>query len=405
MQSFVYTAREAKSGQNITAEIDAENEASAAQLLLSRGLTPIEIVPKRANHDFNYFVRRQLGKQRVIFSRQLATLVNAGLPLVQSLRAANEQTNNKAFNQVISKVINDVEAGSSLSQAMDGYPQVFNQVYVSLIAAGEASGTLDVSLERLATQDEKDTEMISRLRGALVYPIIVLLVMVGVVSFMMTAVLPQVEALYAGLPNARLPFVTRLMLGVSHFLLHYWLLILLLIIIVSFLSLRWIKTGPGRLFYDGWKLRAWGAGPLFRKLYMARFTRVSGTLVASGVPLLKVLSTSSKSVGNVHIEAAINRAAEKVEGGKSLSEALSGDKHFLDLVPSMIRTGEQSGTLDQMLAKLADYYEREVDNQIKSISSIVEPVLMIVVGVIALVVVAAVLLPIYSLAGKSFIKV
>lgn len=403
MQSFTYTARNLRTGQKITADVEAENEGAAAKLLIDRGLAPLEITPKK-EEGFRSLFNRIPAKHMVVFSRQLSTLVNSGLPLVQSLDAVRKQTSNKKLKPIIAKIINDVEAGSSLAEAMAAHPRVFNKVYTSLVAAGEASGTLDVSLERLANQQEKDSEIVSRLRGAMLYPFLVIIVLIGVVVFLMTSVLPQVESLYAGLPGVKLPIITQLLLAVSHFILSFWWLIILGLSGGIFVLVRWIRTRPGKAFYDQFKLRAWGIGPLFMKLYMARFARVSSTLVASGVPLIQVLNTAAKSVGNVHVEAAILRAAEDVKGGKALSDSLEGDRHFLELVPNMIRTGEQSGTLDDMLGKLADYYEKEVDNQIKSIATVIEPVLMITVGIIALIIVAAVLLPIYSLAGKNFVR-
>lgn len=403
MLSFSYVARDTKTGEKIESQIEAENEAAAARLLTERGLAPLEIIPLKDPGAGNSFLNRIPAKQKVIFSRQLSTLVNAGLPLVQSLNTVRGQTSNKPLKFVISKLVSDVEAGSTLSDAMSRHPKVFDVVFTSLVAAGEASGTLDVSLTRLANQQEKDAEMISKLRGALIYPFIVILVLFGVVIFLLTSVLPQVQSLYAGLPGVKLPLVTQLLLNVAHFILNFWWIILLLLGGSVAVALRWVRTSGGRLFIDGLKMRAWGVGPLFMKVYMARFSRTSATLVASGVPLIQMLNTTAKSIGNVHVEAAIAKATEQVRGGKALSDSLAGDSHFLELVPNMIHIGEQSGALDSMLSKLADYYEKEVDNQIKSISTIIEPVLMVTVGIIALIVVAAVLLPIYTLAGKNFV--
>lgn len=403
MLSFSYVARDSKTGEKIEAQVDAENEAAAARLLSERGLAPLEIKLIKDPGAGNSFFNRIPAKQKVVFSRQLSTLVNAGLPLMQSLTTVRGQTPNKTLKFIIGKIVNDVEAGSTLSDAMARHPKVFDQVYTSLVAAGEASGTLDVSLARLADQEEKDVEMVSKLRGALIYPMIVILVLIGVVIFLLTSVLPQIQSLYAGLPGVKLPFVTQVLLDLAHFILSFWWIILLVLGGGTVFAVRWVKTPGGRQFIDGQKMKAWGIGPLFMKVYMARFARTSATLVASGVPLIQMLNTTAKSVGNVHIEAAIGRAIEQVRGGKALSTSLTGDKNFLELVPNMIHIGEQSGALDSMLSKLADYYEKEVDNQIKSISTIIEPVLMVVVGIIALVIVAAVLLPIYTLAGKNFI--
>lgn len=403
MESFSYIARDIKTGEKIEAEVDAQNEASAARLLSERGLTPIEIKKKQAKSANFAFLQRIPTKEKVIFSRQLSTLINAGLPLVQSLSTVKEQTTNNNFQVIIGKLVNEVESGSSLADALTHYPDVFDDVYCSLIAAGEASGTMDKSLERLANQQEKDSELTSKVRGALVYPMIVIVVLIGVVTFMLTTVLPQVQTLYQGLPGARLPLVTRLLLDVSNFITSFWWVILLGFGLVGFLIFRYIKGSEGRMRFDQFKTHAPLIGPLLMKIYMARFSRTAATLVASGVPMIKMLSTAGRAVGNVHIEAAIIKAAEQVKGGRSLSDALAGDKNFLELVPNMIHIGEQSGSLEGMLSKLADYYEKEVDNQVKSISTIIEPVMMVIVGVIALVMVAAVLLPIYSLAGKNLV--
>ncbi|HLA49483.1 MAG TPA: type II secretion system F family protein [Candidatus Saccharimonadales bacterium] len=404
MLSFTYEARDVKTGNMVSAEIEAESEAAAARLLTERGLSPLEIVPSKDKAAKESFLNRLPSKQKVVFSRQLSTLVNAGLPLVQSLNTVRSQTANKRLKFIIGRIVSDVEAGSSLAEAMSRHPKVFGEVYTSLIAAGEASGMLDASLERLANQEEKDAEMVSKLRGAMIYPLIVVIVLLGVVTFLLTSVLPQVESLYAGLPGAKLPFVTQALLAVAHFVIGFWWIILLVLATGITLSVRWVRTPPGRLFLDGFKMRTWGIGPLFMKVYMARFARTSATLVSSGVPLLQMLNTTAKAIGNVHIQAAVMQATEQVRGGKALSASLSGDRNFLELVPNMIHIGEQSGALGDMLAKLADYYEKEVDNQIKSISTVIEPVLMVTVGIIALIVVAAVLLPIYTLAGKNFLS-
>lgn len=403
MQSFTYIAREGQDGPQIRADIDAENEARAAQLLIARGLTPIEITPKKTRKGFNYFVKRQLTKQRVIFSRQLATLVNAGLPLVQSLHAVHEQTTHKGFKQVIETIINDVEAGIAFSESLGRYPDLFDEVYINLIAAGEQSGTLDKSLNRLADKEEADTEILAKIRGALIYPIIVLLVLIAVVIFMMTTVLPQVQSLYDSLPGVSLPFLTVWLLKVSGFIVAFWWLIIIVLGIGIYGFIRWSRTAAGKLAIDKFRMHAWGIGPMYMRLYMAQFARTAATLVASGIPMIKMLNTTASAVDNVHIQNSIHRATEEVKGGKNLSEALKNDKNFLDLVPNMISIGEQSGQLDNMLEKLADYYEKQVDAQVKSISTIVEPILMIVVGVIAMIIVAAVLLPIYSLAGKNLV--
>lgn len=402
MPSFTYTARDTVSGNRVKDSIDAETERAAAKLLMERGLAPLEISPKTSSVvGAKGFKNKIRTKQRVIFSRQLSTLINAGLPLSQSLHTVLGQTKSKPLQAVITKLINDIEAGLSFSNALTKHPQVFDQVYVSLVAAGEASGTLDVSLDRLALQQEKDAEIVSKVRGAMIYPVIVIVVLLAVVTFMLLSVLPQVESLYKNLPNAKLPFITAILLSASKTVMKYWWLVAAVLVGLGFAFRKWAKTPGGISYLDNLKLHIWPVAPLFRKLYMARFARTGATLTASGVPMIKMLNTTAQAVGNVHVAASVGAAIEQVKGGKALSEALKNDPNFLDLVPDMIHIGEQSGQLDQMLGRVADYYEKEVDTQIKSISTIIEPVMMLVVGVMALIVVAAVLLPIYSLAGKN----
>ena len=406
MLSFRYTARDPSTGQYIKSDVQAENEASAAKLIRKEGLVPIDIVlaDKAATGLLAKRVNRVKTKDKVLFSRQLSTLINACLPLVQSLRNVNAQTTSKPLKVIINKVISDVEAGATLSTAMAKHPEAFNRVYVSLIAAGEASGTLDKALERLAIQQEKDAELISKVRGAMVYPIIVIVVMLAVVGFMIVKVLPQVQVLYDGIPGATLPLITRIMLAIANFIIHFWWVVFIMLGLAVFFTTRWARTGPGKQVVDQVKMKAWPVGPLFTKMYMARFARTGTTLVASGVPLIQMLEITANSVNNVHVEASINKAAEKVKGGKALSDSLQNDPNFLELVPNMLRIGEQSGSLEQMLAKTADYYEKEVDDQVKSISTIIEPVLMVILGVVAFIIVAAVLLPIYGLAGQSIVQ-
>ncbi len=404
MLTYKFVARDPASGQRVTSEVQAENEAAAAKVIKSQGYAPLEITLADSSNVIGKFFKRVRTKDKVIFSRQLSTLINAGLPLAQALRNVEAQTTNKLFKGILQKVIADVEAGSAFHDALARYPRVFNTVYVSLVEAGEASGTLDKALERLANQQEKDAEIISKVRGALIYPLIVIFVMIAVVTFMVVIVLPHVQEIYQGIPGATLPLLTRVLLAFSNFIKHFWWLTLIILGVATFMTTRWARTGPGKDVVDKLKMRAWPIGKLFMKLYMARFARTGQTLVASGVPLLQVMNILADSVNNVHIGRSIHAAAEKVKGGKALSETLKGDPNFLELVPNMIEIGEQSGSLETMLGKTADYYEKEVDNEIRAISTIIEPVLMILLGIMALIIVAAVLLPIYGLAGKTIIR-
>ncbi len=406
MLTYQYTARDPKSGEKVKSEVQAEDEKSAAKLVRQNGLAILDIKLKSESNSLsNGLFKKIKTKDKVVFSRQLSTLINAGLPLVQSLRNVTAQTKKKSFRDILSKIITDVEAGKTFSEALAKYPLVFDAVFVNLVAAGETSGTLDVSLERLANQQEKDAEIISKVRGAMIYPLIVLAVMVGVVIFMIVSVLPAVQSVYNGIAGAQLPLITRILLGISNFTRKYWWLELIIIIIVVFATSRWARTLGGKRYIDKMKMRTWPISKLFMKLYMARFTRVGATLVASGVPLIQMLQVTGKAIDNVHIEESLMKATEKIKGGKSLSEAIRGDPSFLPLVPDMLQIGEQAGALEEMLSKTADYYEREVDDEIRAISTTIEPALMIVMGICAIVIVIAILLPVYSLVGNDIIKI
>lgn len=400
MLTYKYAARDAATGQTIKSEVEAVSEQAAAKLIRDQGYTPISIEPVGAGKSIVPRRGRVKAKDKVLFSRQLSTLINAGLPLVQSLQNVQGQTQNKFFRVIISKVITDVEGGSSFSAAIAKYPDTFNEIYRSLVEAGEASGTLDRSLERLAFQQEKDADMMRKIKGAFTYPIIVLFVMIGVCVYMMMTLLPQVQILYDG-TGQQLPFTTQLLLNIANFIKEFWYVVVIVVGFGVFATSKWARSGPGKEVIDRAKMKMPAIGTLFMKVYMARFTRTASTLVESGVPLLQVLKITEASVANVHVARSIAKASEKVKGGKSLAESLRGDPNFLDLVPGMIGIGEQSGATEQMMAKTADYFEKEVDDAIKSVSTIIEPMMMILMGVIALVIVGAILLPVYTMSTDN----
>lgn len=399
MLTFNYEAKNAKTGETVKAQVQADNEQAAYKLIKEQGLTPVSVKPENVGIQRRF--SRIKTKDKVLFSRQLSTLINAGLPLVQSLRSVSSQTTNKAFKVVINEIISDVEAGTSFSASLEKHPAVFNRVYISLVAASETSGTLDSGLARLADQQEKDADIISKVRGALIYPLIVLGVMIAVATFMIVKVLPQVSGIYEGIKGAQLPLITRVLLFVSDIVTNFWWVILILLVLGAFFGTRWARTLGGKTVIDRFKMRAWPIGPLYMKMYMARFARTGSTLVAAGVPLIQMLEITADAVDNVHISKSLNRAIEKVKGGKALSDSISNDPNFLELVPNMLRIGEQSGAMETMLVKVADYYEKEVDNEIKTISTIIEPVLMVIMGIFAIILVAAILLPIYGLVNQA----
>lgn len=401
MISFEYNAK-TKDGAMAKGVVEAESENAAAQLLIGQGLTPLTIKSRsEKNGLLSRFSNKIRVKDKIIFTRQLATLINAGLPLTQSLRTVQEQTQSKALKDVLSQVVSSVEGGTSFAKSLSKHPKVFNNVYVALVAAGEASGTLDKSLERIAFQQEKDADIVSKVRGALVYPIIVVIVISAVVIFLLTTVVPQIELIYKDF-NKELPFLTGILIATANIIINFWWLIILITGALVFFLVRWSKTGPGEATVDAFKMKVPLFGDLFTKLYMARFCRTGETLMGSGVMMLEMLRITSQAVDNVMVEKAIANAATKVKGGKALSEALKAETEtFLPLVPQMIRVGEQSGAIDKMMDKAATYYEIELDNKIKTISTTIEPILMVVLAVVVGGIVLSILLPVYNLASES----
>ena len=397
MKKFNYQAKDGATNKMVHSVVQAESENAAAKLLLAQGFTPLSI--KEVDENSNFFDRitgRITSKDKIVFTRQLATLIGAGLPLTQSLRTVLEQTENKRLRDVVESIVISVEGGKSLSDAFAKHANVFDKVFLALIAAGEASGTLDDSLKRVAMQQEKDAAMMSKIKGALTYPVIVLFVIFGVMAFMLVMVVPQVEKLYKDM-NQNLPMLTQWMVNGANFLINYWWIVIIVVGIGIYFFMQYLKTEGGIKMADAFKLNVPMFGQLFRKLYMARFARTGQTLLSTGVAMLDMLRISSEAVNNVHIEAGITRAANKVKGGKALSVALKPEDYILPLVPQMIKIGEQSGKIDEMMGKAAQVYEDELDEQIKAISTLIEPVLMVVLAVVAGGMVGAILVPIYSL--------
>jgi type IV pilus assembly protein PilC len=406
MVTFNYVAKNPSTGKQVKATIQANTETDAAKSIKDSGLVPLSIKAESSvsTSGFTSFFNRVKTKDKVLFARQLSTLINAGLPLSQSLRSVADQTTSKPFRYVINQIITDIESGKSLSSALEKYPKVFNRIFVSLVAAGETSGTLDKELERIAIQQEKDADIVSKVRGAMIYPAVVMLVMIGVVVFMIVKVVPQIELLYTSFPGTTLPIETRFLISVAHIITHFWWLILLILAVVVVFLTRWLRTETGSKTLDTLKISMPPFKSLFQKIYMARFSRTSASLIGAGVPLLSVLQISSETVANWQVQHSIMKAAEKVKGGVSLGEALTNDPYFLPLVPNMLKIGEKSGAVEAMMNKAADYYETEVENIIKNISTIIEPIMMVILGIVAITIVVAILLPIYGLAGSGAIS-
>ena len=400
MKKYNYEARDQSSGKLIKATLQADSESSAAKLLIAQNFTPISI--KEHNETDSIFVRltgRITTKDKIVLTRQLATLIGAGLPLTESLNTALEQTQNKRLQSVVQDVLVSIESGKSLSDSFSKHPEIFDQVFLALVSAGEASGTLDDSLARVANQQEKDAATMSKIKGAMTYPIIVLFVIFAVMGFMLITVVPQVEKLYQDLKET-LPFVTRIMVLFSGFIGKFWWLMIIAIGIGIYFLLQYIKTESGIKTADTLKIKTPIIGKLFSKLYMARFMRTGQTLLATGVSMLDMLNLTALSVNNVLVKDSILRAADKVKNGKALSASLKAEEYMLSLVPQMVKIGEKSGKIAEMMGKTAQVYEDELDEQIRTISTSIEPILMVVLAVVAGGMVAAILLPIYSLVNN-----
>lgn len=399
MKRFIYKAKDRKTGQMLKGHIQAENERTAGKLLIDQGYVPESIKEEDKNSFLAKLSSRVTAKDKVVFTRQFATLIGAGLPLSNSLKTVAEQTENKAMKSVIESVLSSVEAGKSLGDAFGQHPEVFDKVYLSLITAGEMSGTLDESLKRLAMQQEKDAAMMSKIRGAMMYPAIVLTVILGVVIFMMIVVVPQVENLYVDLKQ-ELPVLTAVMVAVARFLMNFWWLMIIALGALVWFFLQFRKTTTGMKMMATVKLNVPMFKGLFRRLYMARFARTSQILLATGVAMLDAMRISGEATNNVVVNGQIELAMDKVKGGKALSESLKDRDYILPLVPQMASIGEESGKIDEMLGKAAQVYEDELDEQIKALSTAIEPALMVILGVVAGGMVGAILFPIYALVNN-----
>lgn len=402
MITYVYTAKNRNTGEVVKANVKAESTQAAAKLLAERGLFAVSIVPEQ---QANILSRVGLGgrvstKDRVIFTRQLSTLINAGLPLARALRSAEEQVGNPKFKAIISEVIAAVEGGMTLSDAFAKHPKVFNEIYIALVAAGETSGTLDKALERLATQQEKDAAVISKIRSAMIYPAIVLVLVVGVMILMMIQVVPEVAKLYDDL-NKELPIYTQVLITISELMRSFWWVVPIALFILAGVVRKLFQQENVQIQFDRFKLHVPVFGSLFRKLYMARFSRTMNTLLASGIPMLQAMETTRGAVANRVVAADIADAIKDVRGGKELSKSLEKRANFHPLVAQMAGVGEESGAIDEMLGRAATYFEDEVEEAVKNLSTTLEPVMMIVLGAMVGLLLLAVLGPIYSLVGSG----
>ena len=399
MKRFKYKAKEKQTGKAVKGFIQAENEQTAGKLLIEQGYIPQSVMEEGSGLFGNK--NRVTNKDRITFTRQLSTLIGAGLPLATSLRTVIEQTQGKGMKAIAEEILTDVESGKSLYDAFSKHSQVFNGVYLALIRAGETSGTLDLALKRLADQEEKDAAMLSKIRGALVYPAIILVVIIAVLAFMMIAVVPQVKNLYEDM-GEELPGLTQALVNLTDFFGNFWWLVLIIIGAIGGGTFYFVKKTPmGRKVMDAFKIHVPIFGGLFRKLYVSRFARTAEMMLATGVPMLDSITIATGAVNNVVVEEEYAKSLDIIKGGKPLSESLKEREYMLPLVPQMASIGEQSGKIDEMLGKAAQVYENELDEQINSISTMIEPIIMVIMAGLIGVVVGGTLLPIYSLVNSA----
>ncbi|MFP5288457.1 MAG: type II secretion system F family protein, partial [Thermoanaerobaculia bacterium] len=341
-----------------------------------------------------------IGAKRIaIFTRQFSVMLDAGLPLVQCLEILGEQEENRVFKAIINQVRSDVEAGASLADSMRKHPKAFDNLYTNMVAAGEAGGILDVILQRLSTYIEKAVRLNSQVKSALIYPVAIIVIAILVVTVILWKVIPVFAQLFAGL-GGELPPLTQMVINVSNFLGNYFPLIAIVIAFGVVAIRKWHETPHGRRILDSLLLKIPVIGMLLRKIAVARFCRTLATLTSSGVPILDGLEITAKTSGNAIIEDAVMAVRKSVEEGKTVSEPLAQTKVFPAMVVQMINVGEQTGALDQMLSKIADFYEEEVDLAVAGLMKLIEPIMISILGVIIGTIVTAMYLPLYQVLSK-----
>jgi type IV pilus assembly protein PilC len=396
MATFVWKGKN-RYGDSVGGERVASSIEEVKAVLQKEQIVPSSISQKAAAFSIPFLKREKVKlKELAVYSRQLSVLIDAELPLMQSLNILAEQTKNKYFKRVISTIREDVEAGSTLHQAKRKFPKVFDDLYCNLIASGEQSGSLDIMLRRLSEYIEKTVKLRAKVKQAMIYPVAILVFAIAVAIFLLWKVIPVFASIFIEL-GAELPALTAFVIALSRFVQKYILFIFLGMIglVVGFRYFR--KTEQGRWITDRWILKIPLFGDLLRKVGISRITRTMATLVSGGVPMLEALRITSTTAGNIIIETSVMTARQSVAEGKSLTEAFLATKQFPFMMTQMINVGEATGTLDEMLSKLADFYDEEVDASVSALLSIMEPVLMIFVGVLVGSLVISMYLPIFSL--------
>ena len=396
MPMFEYTAKNATSGQILKGTLDVPTKEEVIAFIRKNRMILVSTRVAPAQVRLPSLRKGVTTRDVVIFTRQFATMINAGLPLVQSLSILAQQTENKTLKEVTKAVVYDVEAGNTLADALRKHPKAFPELYVNMVAAGEAGGILDTILLRLATFLEKNDALIRKVKGAMVYPAVIISVAVIAVAVLLIFVIPTFSAMFASV-NMTLPLPTRVVIGASHILTRYWWLIIGGVAAGLFALRTYYGTPNGKKAIDGGLLRAPVLGDLLRKSAVSRFTRTLGTLISSGVSILDGLEITAKTAGNRVIHDAIMSSRQSIAGGETIAGPLLASGVFPPMVISMISVGEQTGGLDEMLAKIADFYDAEVDVAVSALLSLMEPIMIVVLGVIVGGMVVAMYLPIFDM--------
>lgn len=394
-EHYVYRAR-TPDNQIVTGRIQAVNIDAARKVLTEHRLVPISVTVPRGFADVIPFLNKVSLKERTLFSRQLSTMIEAGLTLTQSLRLLIRQSKKGYFQTVMSGVLADLQDGFSFSTSLAKYPDVFDQVFVNVIQSGEATGKLEVVLKELAHNQEKEVSLRSKIRGALFYPIFVLLTMVVVAYIMTTKVIPQLKDVFLS-SGQELPGSTQFLILLSDFVIGKWYVLLLCFIALVIGIRYYLRTPGGQVAYGKYSLKAPIAGNIIELSSMARFARLLGMLLGSGVPLLEALRLITDSFSNRTYQDALGKVAHEVERGIPMSSPISANSVFPAMVGQMVAVGEQTGKMDEVMIKLAEYFEAEVDDKVGGLASLIEPVVIVILGLGVAWLVQAILLPIYQI--------
>ncbi|MGF1466999.1 MAG: type II secretion system F family protein [Sandaracinaceae bacterium] len=398
MAEFVYEAR-GRAGETRKGVMEADSAEAVQDRLRAQNLSPVKV--KRKPRELGFTIGSGVGaRDLVIFTRQFATMIDAGLPLVQCLDIIANQADNKNLQRVLRDVKNNVEQGSTFSAALARHPRVFDDLYVNLVAAGELGGILDTILSRLAVYIEKRVRLRNQVIKALTYPTVIAIVAVGVLFVLLGFVIPRFQAMFADFGgDAALPAITRFVIQISDAFVSSLPFLIPLVIVSAIGVVFSYNTVSGKRFWHRLLITAPLLGPVMRKIAVARFTRTLGTLLGSGVPILDAMSICARSSGNVIVEKAIQDTAERVREGHTMADPLMETKVFPPMVVQMIGVGEATGALDQMLQKIADFYEEEVDNAVAQLTSLMEPIMLVVMGGIVGFILVAMYMPIFSIAS------